>query len=114
MRIAKLQSHLASLPGIGAPVIFGANTNAETSHSRTLLPENSAVLESLEIVEDSAASLLCLDEISSQFPHLQVLALIGNVASGDLSMLAPLQGSLRRLVINACPQITGNQIEHIV
>ena len=65
-------------------------------------------------MKDSAASLLGLDEISSLLPHLQVLTLTGNVASGDFSMLAPLQGSLRRLVVNACTKITGNHIKLVV
>jgi hypothetical protein len=108
-----LQNHLANLPGIGAPVTFGANANADTtSCSRTLLPKNSVKLESLKLVEDSTAHLLSLEDIVPLLPHLRVLTLSGEVALGDLRMLAPLHSCLRRLAINGCSRITGSQTKY--
>ena len=110
------QAHVALLPGVGVPVVFG---------SGLVMRERSVNLESITLVDEegkgeekSAASgadqsesngegQVRLQDVVAVEEHLEVLVIKTRLLFGSLDMVVPLSRSICRLDIEAPADVSG-------
>ena len=111
-----VQAHVALLPGLGVPVMFG-------SGFRLVMPERSVKLESLTLVDEAeedeedddevedptGGGKVCLRDVVAVEGYLQVLVIKTRLVYGSLDQLEPLKRSICRLDIEAPSDVSGKR-----
>ena len=102
-----LQAHVARLPGLGVPVMFG-------SGFRLVMPERSVKLESLTLVDKEGEDptgdeKVCLRDVVAVEGYLEVLVIKTCLVYGSLDQLEPLKRSFCRLDIEAPSDVSGKR-----
>jgi hypothetical protein len=135
--VFSLQAHVARLPGLGVPVMFG-------SGFRLVMPERSVKLESLTLVDEAeedeeegedegeeeeedddevedptGGGKVCLRDVVAVEGYLEVLVIKTRLVYGSLDQLEPLKRSICRLDIEAPSDVSGKRfptqsIQHAV
>jgi hypothetical protein len=130
-----VQAHVALLPGLGVPVMFG-------SGFRLVMPERSVKLESLTLVDEAeedeeegedeeeedddevedptGGGKVCLRDVVAVEGYLEVLVIKTRLVYGSLDQLEPLKRSISRLDIEAPSDVSGKRfptqqfLQHLV
>ena len=131
-----VQAHVALLPGLGVPVMFG-------SGFRLVMPERSVKLESLTLVDEAeedeeendeegeeedddeeedkgeendeegldptGGGKVCLRDVVAVEGYLEVLVIKTRLVYGSLDQLEPLKRSISRLDIEAPSDVSGKR-----
>jgi len=125
--VFSVQAHVALLPGLGVPVMFG-------SGFRLVMPERSVKLESLTLVDEAGedeeendeegedptgGGKVCLRDVVAVEGYLEVLVIKTRLVYGSLDQLEPLKRSISRLDIEAPSDVSGKRfptqsLQHLV
>jgi hypothetical protein len=124
--VFSVQAHVALLPGLGVPVMFG-------SGFRLVMPERSVKLESLTLVDEAeedeeegededeeeedddevedptGGGKVCLRDVVAVEGYLEVLVIKTRLVYGSLDQLEPLKRSICRLDIEAPSDVSGKR-----
>ena len=122
-----VQAHVALLPGLGVPVMFGSGFR--------VMPERSVKLESLTLVDEAGedeeendvegedptgGGKVCLRDVVAVEGYLEVLVIKTRLVYGSLDQLEPLKRSICRLDIEAPSDVSGKRfptqqfLQHLV